>query len=163
MKLVFFIFLFVAPVVAQITPGGGGITPNVQTTGFTRTLLDDPDASTARATLGIAAAGGLGVFVSDTATAARSIATTSGNKVLFTKGQTVKDDGGHALYLWDATAVNVDDGLTVLTPDDSPAAGRWIRYLIGGGAVGGGPFPLTADKTNVTTDQTDITADQTVT
>lgn len=48
------------------------------------------------------------------------------------------DAGAGELWVFDTNSAAVDDGLTILTPDDAPANGRWLIVSSGGGGGGSG-------------------------
>jgi len=47
-------------------------------------------------------------------------------------------DATQAVWYFDAASTGVDDGSTILTPDDVPASGRWLIAPGGSGGGGGG-------------------------
>jgi hypothetical protein len=47
-------------------------------------------------------------------------------------------DATQETWYFDAASTSVDDGATILTPDDAPASGRWLLQAGGGGGGGGG-------------------------
>jgi hypothetical protein len=55
----------------------------------------------------------------------RAIPTTASNTVIIVQD---KGDGWMGIYNWSASSVAVDDGLTIIEPDDG-GPGRWILNL----------------------------------
>ena len=39
---------------------------------------------------------------------------------------------GNGTFIWDSSASDSDNGGTIITPDDAPASGRWLRIYTGG-------------------------------
>lgn len=47
------------------------------------------------------------------------------------QGYTARGDGGGGLFWWDSASSATGNGGTIITPDSSPASGRWIRLYSG--------------------------------
>lgn len=134
---------------AQTTPGGGGITPNVQTTGFTRTLLDDASAADARATLGAAASTGgtmTNVILRGTVDLGASVQTV----VNFDANSYIENSAG--TEQWNFKGVDeTKDTNTVLRQGDVTPGGSLTNVTLTGGTVSGQTnSALTASRVVVT-------------
>lgn len=73
-----------------------------------------------------------GMYVANSITAVRAIATSANNKGCIYNGNLTNGDaGGSALYAWDSLSVVPDDGFSVLQPTDQlgdPATpGRFVQ------------------------------------
>src|SRR3990167_1821384 len=69
---------------------------------------------------------------------------------LFSQGMVSRVIGIATVFDWDPASLAVDDGMTVIKPNDIPALspGRWILSTFGGGGGGGagGGAPTSANK-----------------
>lgn len=71
----------------------------------------------------------IGWYLVDNRAEARELTSSANNKVAVLKGLVDAGDGLGGIYTWDNANTEADDGVTVLEPDDSTGAGRWIKLI----------------------------------
>lgn len=70
-----------------------------------------------------------GWFVEDNRVDLRALPSSPANKFCALQGLVDRGDGLGGIYTWYNDNEDADDGVTVLEPDDSTGAGRWIKLL----------------------------------
>lgn len=71
----------------------------------------------------------IGWYMRENRTELRAIPSSPSNVFAFIEGLVTQDDGLGGIYTWVNSNTDADDGTTVIEPDDSTGAGRWIKRL----------------------------------
>lgn len=70
-----------------------------------------------------------GWYVVENRAEGRAIPASSANVFMALQGLVDANDGLGGIYTWYSASTDADDGQTVLEPDDSTGAGRWLKLI----------------------------------